>query len=68
MWGITTFYDAHRMEVVLMPFGLFQAHEEGDILWQNRMDHVHIVADLDPVGSLRTAARCMNALYRLQTF
>jgi len=63
MRGITAFCDAHPMEVVLTPFGLFPAHDEGDQLWQNRMDHVHIVADLDPVGSLRTAA-----LYRLQMF
>ena len=32
------------------------------------MDHVHDIADLDPIGSLRTVARCMNALYRLQVF
>ena len=68
MRGITAFCDAHPMEVVLTPFGLFPAHDEGDLLWQNRMDHVHVVADLDPVGSLRTAARCMNTLYRLQVF
>ena len=56
------------MEVVLTPFGLFLAHDEGDLLWPNRMDNVHVAADLDPVGSLRTAAQCMNALYRLQVF
>ena len=68
MRAITAFCNAHQMEVVLTPFGLFLAHDEGDLLWPNRMDNVHVAADLDPVGSLRTAAQCMNALYRLQVF
>jgi len=68
MWCIAAFCDAHPMVVVLMPFGLFTAPDEGDLLWQNRMDHVHVMADLDPVGFLRTAPQCTNAPYRLQVF
>ena len=32
------------------------------------MDHVHVMADLDPVGFLRIAPQCTNAPYRLQVF
>ena len=30
------------------------------------MNSSHILAARDPVGTVRTTARCMNALYRLQ--
>ena len=30
------------------------------------MNSSHILAALDPVGTVRTTARCMNALYLLQ--
>jgi hypothetical protein len=68
LWGITAFCGAHPMEVVITAFGLFPAHDEGDILSRDRMDHAHVVTELDPISSLRITAWCMNALYRLQTF
>ena len=64
--ALTTFCEQHPLEVVLTPFGLFPAADEADPLWLDRMNSSHILAALDPVGTVRTTARCMNALYRLQ--
>ena len=54
------------MEVVLTAFELFPAVDEAYPLWLDRMNTSHILAALDPAGTVRTTARCMNALYRLQ--
>ena len=51
---------------MLTPFGLFPAVDEADPLWLDRMTTSHILAALDPAGTVHTTARCMNALYRLQ--
>jgi len=64
--ALTTFCEQHPLEVVLTPFGLFPAVDEADPLWLDRMNSSHIIAALDPVGTVRTTARCMNALYLLQ--
>jgi len=66
--ALTTFCDQHPLEVVLTLFGLFPAVDEADPLWQDRMNTSHLLADLDAVGTVRMTARCLNALYRLQTF
>ena len=64
--ALTTFCEQHPLEVVLTPFGLFLAIDEADPLWQERMNTSHLLAALDPAGTVRTTAWCLNALYRLQ--
>ena len=64
--ALTTFYEQHPLEVVLTAFELFPAVDEAYPLWLDRMNTSHILAALDPAGTVRTTARCMNALYRLQ--
>ena len=54
--------------MVLTAFGLFPAPDPTDPLWLDRMAHVDVVATLDPVGALRTIARCLDGLYRLHTY
>ena len=64
--ALTTFCEQHPLEVALTPFGLFPAVDEANPLWQDRMNASHIIAALDPACTVRTLARCMNAMYRLQ--
>jgi len=63
--ALTTFCEQHPLEVVLTPFRLFATVDEADPLWRDRMNNSHILATIDPVGTVGTTARCMNALYRL---
>ena len=64
--ALTTFCEQHPLEVVLTLFVLFPAVVEADPLWLDRMNSSHLLAALDPVGIVRTIARCTNALYHLQ--
>ena len=63
--ALVTFCSQHPLEVVLSAFGLFPAHDPADPVWLDRMANVASVAAIDPVGTLRTMAECLNALYRL---
>ena len=65
MRALTTLCAQNPLEIVLTPFGMFPVPNEGDPLWKNRINHLNMVADLDPVGALRTVTRCLNALYSL---
>ena len=64
--AVTTFCEQHPLEVVLTQFGLFPAVDEADPLWLEMMNTSHILAALDPAGTVRTTTRCLNALYCLQ--
>ena len=64
--ALTTFCEQHPLEVVLTPFGLFPAVDEADPLWPERMNISHVLAALDPAGTVPSTVRCLNVLYRLQ--
>jgi hypothetical protein len=66
MKALTTFCEQHPLEVILAPAGLFSAVSKNDPLWLDKFAHLGHLTDENPVETILFAARCLNALYRLQ--
>lgn len=66
--ALTTFCEQHPFEITAAPAGLFPAVHENDPLWLNRVMHLELWAGLIPIETIAFLVRCLNALYRLQTF
>jgi hypothetical protein len=67
LWLLTNFYDHNLTEVALSPFGLFPAVDLHDLVWLDRVDHLHelllLVVLLDVT---RMSTCCLDALFTLQ--